>query len=218
MGQRHQGFIKVKDANWENGEKVIGSHTIGYHHQWLYGATAMQQVRNILEFSFKASKYYAFNSDDMQMSNEEKEKLVFNLASTNVKCGYYHNVISLNDEAKEWETSMKPSHQDNNDGQHFIDFTVKGKPKMCFAFPFDKDIYDVNDNVIDTIPAFQVLSAKQYFNLYYSENEVKEATETNNKGDILFFNKALRDIKWIENHTKLMTQSELEILYPNLKD
>ncbi len=215
MGQRHQGFIKVKTADYKNGQKVIGSHTIGFHHQWLYGAVAMAQTRNILEFSFKASRYNAFNSDDNLMSNEEKEKLVCSLASINVKNGYYHNVISLNDEAKEYENSLNPSYQDNNDGQHFIDFTVKGKPKMCFAFPFEKEIWDnEKDEVVGNIPTFKVIGAREYFHTYYSQAEIDKATS---KGDIDFFKKALRDIKWIENHTKLMTQDEFEVLYPHLK-
>jgi len=214
MGQRHQGFIKVKKPSWDKGEKTIGSHTVGFHHQWLYGKTAVQQVRNILEFNFKASQYHAFSSDDNQLGDNEMEQMIFSLAGMNVKYGYHHNVISLNDENSEWENSLKPDCQDNNDGQHFIDFTVKGKPKFCFAFPFNHDIYDDNDKVIETIPMWKPISARDYFALYYSQEEIDKA---NTKQDIAFFKSALRDIKWIENHTKFMNQDELYELYPHLK-
>jgi len=112
---------------------------------------------------------------------------------------------------------MDPENQANNDGQHFIDFTVKGKPKLCFAFPFEKEIYDEkNDEVLETIPAFSVMGARDYFHLYYSQNEIDKVLVGNDKIDIAFFKKALRNIKWVENHTKLMTQDEFNKLYPNL--
>jgi len=210
MGQRHQGFIKVNSEDKD--------FTVAYHHQWLFGAIAMSQTRNILEFDFKASEYYKFGRKN-HFGKNELNKVILSLASTNVKSGYYHNVIDLQTELEDWDNAMHPAYQDNNDGQHFIDFTVKGKPKMCFAFPFEKDIYDTEgNNIIDTIPTFKVMGARDYFALYYSQAEIDKATETNNKSDILFFKKALRDIKWIENHTKLMTQEEFEVLYPNLND
>jgi len=210
MGQRFQMFVKTQNRD--------GEETIAIHHQWLYGATAVQQLRNILEFNFKASVNYKLGSKESYLSSNEVNSIVLNLASTNAKEGYYHNVISLNAEAKEYPDSLNPDYQDNNDGQFFIDFTVKGKPKVGFTYPFSRDTYEDDGEVIQGFDKWQIMGAREYFALYYSQKEIDKATENNNKDDIAFFNKALRNIKWIENHTKLLTQKELFDLYPNLEE
>ena len=210
MGQRFQGFVKT-----QNRDTV---ETIAWHHQWLYGATAVQQLRNILEFNFKARENYKLGSKKSYLDSEDINTIVLGLASTNAKEGYYHNVISLNAEAKEYENSLNPDCQDNNDGQFFIDFTVKGKPKVGFTHPFSRDTDTYDGEVIQGFDKWQIMGAREYFALYYSQKEIDKATESNNKGDIAFFNKALRNIKWIENHTKLLTQEELFTLYPQLKE
>ena len=206
MGQRSQQFCRVK---------VDGKpHTVCVHSQWLFGATFVRQMRNVLEFNFKADDYTKFGVEKNYSfrSNEAIENLIGHLIGTNVKQGYYSSVINLNEEAKEYPDSLKPTYQDNNDGQCFIDFTVKGKPKFCFAFPDDYTVYDdEGEDIIETIPAFKPLSAREYFNLYYTDAEVVKATS---KADVRFFKDALRNIKWIENHTKLFTRDELKALYP----
>jgi len=210
MGQRFQGFIKTQTRQ--------SVETIGFHHQWLYGATAVQQLRNILEFNFKARSGYKLGDSESYLSSSEVDSIVLNLASTNAKEGYYHNVISLNAEAKEYPNSLNPDYQDNNDGQFFIDFTVKGKPKVGFSHPFSREEDTYEGEEIQGFDMWQIMGAREYFGLYYTQKEIDTATENNNKSDIAFFNKALRNIKWIENHTKLLTQKELFTLYPNLEE
>ena len=212
MGQRSQNFIKVKLDDKE--------HTVCTHSQWLFGATFVRQMRNVLEFNFNADGYTKFGVEKNYSfrSEREIENLIGHLIGTNVKYGYYSSVINLNEEAKEYpakgySTYLRPTYQDNNDGQCFIDFTVKGKPKFCFAFPDDHTVYDdKGEDIIEIISAFKPLSAREYFNLYYTDAEVVKATS---KADVRFFKDALRNIKWIENHTKLFTRDELKALYPD---
>ena len=210
MGQRFQGFVKTQTR--------AGTETIGCHHQWLYGATAVQQLRNILEFNFKARENYKLGNKEGYLDSQDVKSIVLNLASTNAKEGYYHNVLDLKSETESWPNSLDPDCQDNNDGQFFIDFTVKGKPKVGFTHPFSRDTYEDDGEEVVGFDKWQIMGAREYFHLYYSQKEIDEATETNNKGDIAFFNKALRNIKWIENHIKLLTQEELFTLYPTLKE
>jgi len=188
----------------------------GAYSQGFIGYILEQQLRNVLEFNFKAEKKYSkLSSKNHFLGTDGLENLIGGLISTNVKEGYYQNVINLNEEGRNSEfDTTNPEYQDCDDGQFFIDFT-NGKPKIGFTHPFDRDIYDINDEVVGTIPQWQIISAKQYLNLYYSESEIADATS---KEDIAFFNKVKRNIRWIENHANLLTQEEFFELYPNLKN
>jgi hypothetical protein len=149
-----------------------GVKTVAIHHQWLYGATAVQQLRNILEYNFNASDTYKLGNKESYLSADDVNSIVLNLASTNAKEGYYHNVISLNAEAQEWKEALNPDDQDNNDGQFFIDFTVKGKPKVCFTHPFSRETYEDEGDVILGFNKWQLMGAREYFGLYYTDKDM----------------------------------------------
>jgi len=211
MGQRQQLFVVTKDRENKRFD-------IGFHNQWCYGKTSIQQFRNIIEFNVNADKYSKLSNNDNLLSENEKLNIVKSLWGVNAKKGYYHNLISLNDELKDWSDALRLDCQDNNDGICIIDFTSDKKPLICYVFPFDNTIYDDKDKVRKVIKAWQPINLSEYLDCYYSKDEIETTLAGDDKDDIKFFKQVLADIKYIERHTKYMTQEHLFKLYPYLNE
>jgi len=221
MGQRHQIFVKSYTT-----ERNLKTFTAAFHHQWLFGGTAIQQLRNMLEYNSNMGKYGQLNGKYTQLSSHENMltpddivKIVDNCFAMNTPLGYHSTMISLNKEAAEYgDNYLRPDYQDNNDGQTFVDFTGD-KIKYCFTFPFDK-----KEDKEDETPAakcWEPLSARDYIKHYYEIQEFADKnsddlneTDTNDK---IFLDKIKANIEWIEENAELMTQEEFFILYPELK-
>jgi hypothetical protein len=221
MGQRHQIFVKSYTT-----ERDLESFTAAFHHQWLYGGTAIQQLRNMLEFNKNVGihgqlngKYTQLSSNENMLTPNDIIKIVDNCFSMNVAVGYHSTMMSLNEEAAKYdENSLRPDYQDNNDGQTFVDFTGD-KIKYCFTFPFDKE----EDEEDETLAAkcWEPLSARDYVKHYYEINEFSDVNiDTLNeteKNDKAFLDNIKANIEWIEENVELMTQEEFFDLYPMLK-
>jgi len=204
MGQRHQIFVKA--YNEERNEETT---TVGFHHQWLYGATAIKQLRHMLSFDKNTNKYHKLSETKSNLlSNKDIQKIVEIAFSTNIEKGYYSTMISLNGSETE-EAYLNPDNQDNNDGQTFVDFTG-GKITYAYVFPFDRE-EDKEDNTT-AITSWKVLSAREYIKEYYD----LEAPENENEEE--YFKTIKQDIEWIENNCELMSQEHFFELYPDLQN
>lgn len=205
MGQRHQIFIKSF-----NGLKEENKTTVGFHHQWLYGATAIRQLRNMLEFNKNTDKYHKLSSPKSNLlTDKDITKIVDVCFSTDIPSGYFYNMIELvNEEGCEYDV-LSPENQDNNDGQTFVDFT-DDTIKYCFTFPFDRD-EDLEEG-LPAIKCWKPLSASDYIKQYYNIEDTEQ-----DEGTMEFYQEIKDNIKWIEDNCELMSQDDFFALYPYLK-
>lgn len=132
MGQRHQIYIRLPQVvSKYSGEVERKELTIGFHHQWLYGATAIQVLDNFLTFYSKAKKdkYSPFVS----VCGEDVIEVCKTVLSYLPRTGKIENLHSLND-PKGWgyDCTDNPKNGDNNDGITIIDLTGP-KPRYSFA-------------------------------------------------------------------------------------
>lgn len=221
MGQRHQIFIKA--YTHDQGEE--STHTAAFHHQWLYGATLVKQVKNLIKFYDNNRKQDSMigrlDKPRNYLYKDSIDNIVKNAFMFNADTGYcYERLHNLNDDLKDFPKGNLPDQQDNNDGQTFIDFTVNGKASIGFAFPHDTYFCpgeDDEENCNKKIDVYKwhVMSLREYFNLYYDLDGI-----LNDKTHQLhsFIKEIHRDITYVERRTKLMSQKHFFNMYPHLKD
>lgn len=206
MGQRHQVFMKSYVSYEDTPEKLSG-----IHHQWLYGATAIRSLRNLLEYEINADKNYKLSSEKMYLDKTKVEDILNFSYSFNPKHGYVSNTTNLNKLVEEngFEKSMHPAYQDNNDGQTFIDFTSGDKPKYCYTFDRDTTMEDNQENEYE-VKMWEPIAAVNYFKFYYD-------IDSKESGDYVdFIEEVLEDIKWIDENADLMTPDDIKNMFPNL--
>jgi len=212
MGQRHQIYAK---SNYGYDTQVNMSC---FHHQWLYGGTAIIQLKNILEFNKNASKYNNFSTGTMN-SPDSTDQLVNNLYCINVQEGYFSTMIDLKRDVTTSDEIhyLHPERQDNNDGQTFIDFTTGDKPNVCFSFPYERDVYASreDDEPSSTVTENTVVTPLKYFSLYY---DIENIQDNQDKEEVEFINEILALITWIEENTTLMTQEDLDNMYADTQN
>src|SRR3990167_6421268 len=121
MGQRHQAYLRLPAVYYnENNSNNHGELTVGIHHQWLYGYSAVWALYRFLKW---------LKQDETNIKYlEYSAKGAFAAAySFDHELGYYHNVHDLTD----GETD-NPLLGDNNNGITLVDFGDKVEPKYCF--------------------------------------------------------------------------------------
>jgi hypothetical protein len=194
MGQRHQIFI-----NTLNGAKVIATDqkkkidtkrkeefgdndttVLAYHHQWLYGFSAVIQALHVLEFNRDANDYNSpFKDSGIRyggiISRDDVDAWVNSVTGLlSVFSHHLHRYVGtgrigierlhyLNKDESEMRENF--DNGDNNDGITIID-TVSGK--YCFMMLYE---YQCEDKGLEP---YRILSAADYVrNFYYPTDPEK---------------------------------------------
>lgn len=125
MGQRHQIYVRLPKKFYNAGNpNNEDAKTIGVHHQWLYGKTAVDMLAQFMVFCGKQdAKYNPFTS---RLS--DVQALLNFLYSGIASVGYFHKVHDLDSECDD------PTCGDNNDGITVIDFEKSDGPFPAYCF------------------------------------------------------------------------------------
>ena len=155
MGQRHQIYIRLPKIFY-NADNINNrdEKTIGFHHQWLYGATAVQVLDNFLAFADKARKQTSFIRN-----HERAEEACKTVLSYLPKAGLVEELHELTGGI----CCENPACGDNNDGITIIDLAGD---VMCYAFG---SIGGTEGK--ESLP-LGLYSAAEYFASYYPDRAI----------------------------------------------
>lgn len=156
MGQRHQIYLRLPAQNYgKDNPNTCGEKTVGIHHQWLYGKTALKLLKNYLTFMSVADKDDGKNSFARKYDAMERLAACYSVIPSE---GYFHRVhTDLEAECDD------PRLGDNNDGITIIDIS-KDEIKYCFM-----SICGIEAENYKKCPKFKPLTAEQYVTFYYPE-------------------------------------------------
>ena len=194
MGQRHQIFVKIanpsKHLRLEPKEKKELEKEFGtgefailtYHHQWLYGRSALHTAMALLSFGSQFTKEVKtgtkawdgydcpFGVKGMGQNFGTKDKVVSAIqfilnfrpkATTALEAGmgsaWY---IGKEDEGINFDYTLG----DNNDGITIIDLVEN---KYCFMNIYEQDLEDQYN--VRRLPMLKPVAAKDYVACYYGE-------------------------------------------------
>jgi len=204
MGQRHQVYLRLPEVYYNprnpNNKPVT---TIGIHHQWLYGQTALIMLKNFMTFweNTKDDKYSPF----VKWRSSDVQGILNGIYSIDYVRGYYHSVHQL-----EAGCCLDPRLGDNNDGITIIDVTGEN-PEYCFMAICGLE-GDKSCAVKDLIP----LSAHQYVSAYYP-HYLTETTATNFREEVVdlkeFHLETKGLIKTLANY-KVLTPKQVQDIFP----
>lgn len=122
MGQRHQIYVRLPKIDYGNGNpNNLPERTIGIHHQWLYGYTAVRLLRNYFTYWTKEHITHRHTTD-----GSSALELLSAVYSVDPDRAYFHGVHKLDQ-----EEINNPRRAGNNNGITVIDFTG-ARPKYCF--------------------------------------------------------------------------------------
>ena len=193
MGQRHQIFLKVKnplkmERNYLSKEekskakKIFGGgkHTIiAVHHGWLYGRSAVFNIKHILDITENMNDYTNPFADDYSFNKLDdyiKDVMMLLQVQTNPlhpRGTGIERMIFLNDECldengkygNECDIRLNFTYGDNNDGISIIDTIER---KYCLVNIYRQDI---GDNSSSGLPSMLPSSAEDYVHCYYPNQE-----------------------------------------------
>ncbi len=128
MGQRHQIYVRLPKVEYPNETNPNNApeKTIGIHHQWLYGQTAVKLLAQFMTF-YKANRENGYQGKGVFDSRWGDDITALQAVySITPETGYFHQTHVLGD-----VECGNPFMGDNNDGITVID--VAGRvPSYCF--------------------------------------------------------------------------------------
>jgi hypothetical protein len=172
MGQRHQVYLRTKPRFYNKGNvNNKNAQTLGIHHQWLYGHTAIRLLHNFLNFASIDLSNKSYSSLD---DPEKALEILKHAYSFDPAIAYHHSVHDITG-----ETTDDPRNGDNNNGITVIDFE-DGKLKYCFLSVGHLECMHetVHDPYYDedsegktlTYKNFEPIDVKQWMNLHYGKD------------------------------------------------
>jgi len=224
VGQRHQ--IYVKFPGYDQKENAVA----GFHHQWLYGMTAVESLARVVKFyinSRKDDKEYGPLSCNTGYGLKRQAEVIRALYSVDVETGYWHFVHNLLDEQKDYAEREKdyeppsevkdPRNGDNNDGITIIDLS-NGDFRYCFM-----NIDHLEGEARSHKAKFKPMTAEEYLLCYYPKflqkqgNKIYEDgkdTRKRDKVDQETFDRVTGFLALIEKKAKLLTLAECKKIFP----
>ena len=203
MGQRHQIYVVKKNGgffledkksnNYKNHVSKYGSKPtiiFPYHHQWLYGQTALMNCLNLFRMGQKIN-YPRFDENGFKF--EELTDIYKNIQSLTLREG------KINFETLLFEGDDNPQSRfhfdlgDNNDG---ITIVFPEEKKYCFMF-----INTPIDGQLDRVP-YVPMNAEQYLKCYYPEEYNTDPT-------------LIRTVKSFNKYS-VMTAKEIKSYFPRM--
>lgn len=159
MGQRHQIYIRLPEIYYnENNRNNREAKTIGFHHQWLYGGTALQLLDNFLSIYDRhvQEPYACLGQNGL---HEDAEKFAEHIFSVLPKSGSYERVSNIS----HTRSVLNPHLGDNNDGITIIDLEEPRKPRYAFAsLGYTEGRESLSEGLYN---------ARDYLRSYYPEDE-----------------------------------------------
>ena len=204
MGQRHQIYVRMpkKFYNKDNPNNRL-SKTVGIHHQWLYGITALKLLRNFLTFAQND-----LPEQHSHLKNYGSVDILKSAYSMIPKEGYYYNPSFLENECED------PRNGDNNDGITVIDIE-DGNIAYCFlSLDSLETIQDKFKNNRNGYVDFYPISAERWFdmtiaNLEWQKFKLKASVKENQELD---------DLRSFFKDIPCITTERLIEIFPNMKD
>lgn len=208
MGQRHQIYVKMPSK--------LG--IAGFHHQWLYGITAVESLSRVLKFWQNQGEYGALKQDTAYGLKRQSE-VIRSIYSTDIETGYWHFVHNLQENDETPSEVKDPRNGDNNDGITIIDIS-NGDFRYCFM-----NICHL-EGEIRSIPKLKPLTAREYLLAYYPKffdkkgSRLAQGQSTKEREDIdaETFDRVLMRLLAIEENAKLLTLKECKALFPAMYD
>lgn len=213
MGQRHQIYLRLPGKFYfEGNPNNRPAITVGIHHQWLYGQTAIKQLERALIF-FRARKADDFGDF---FNPAEAAQALAAVYSCIPEEGYFHRLHILRDGPDDslssiggkagWDSCCEaPEEGDNNDGITVIDFegpTVK----YCFA-----SLHHLEGK--KSYPGGSILSALSYLLAYYPNFFSDSGEDVAPKDMQLDFAEKIAVTKQFD----LLTATDLHRIFPKSK-
>lgn len=198
MGQRHQIYIRVNTETWKDRKPTINQVTLGFHHQWLYGLTALQVLDNFLEACKNSvaqdNKYGTFSyNGDLDAKKEAFKTILSYLPRT----GTVERLHDISDE----HCVKDPAYGDNNDGITVIDLVDPANPKYCFySIGCTEGEYSLDEGIYN---------AEQYLESYWSKDKWNELSGRDGPLDL---NTVAR-----LNVTPMLDMARLYEIFPEMK-
>lgn len=217
MGQRHQIYLRLPAKYYNEGNvNNRDAQTVGLHHQWLYGKTALESLSRALTF-FKERLSDKFYKEDPFFNPAVAAKALQCLYSVNPATGYFHNthILRESNDDEGWSSGGKegwhpecqaPENGDNNDGITVID--ISGD-KIRYAFVSIGHIEGEGKQPAVGKP----LTAKEYFDHYYP---AKTRNEKSDLDDLKWFAEGDALAEFIDSF-ELLTTAELKKIFPKSK-
>ena len=192
MGQRHQIFIKVNnplkskrvyanDTDKKLARKMFGSgkHTIlAIHHQWMYGRSAVFNIKHILNLTETMNEYTNPFADDYSFDSLDeyiKHVMMLLQVQTNplhprgvgIERMHFLNSDCIEDGKYDsrWDMRLNFTMGDNNDGISIID-TIERKYCLMNISSYDAEYTDVH-----RLQSMLPYDANDYVHCYYPNSE-----------------------------------------------
>lgn len=215
MGQRHQIYLRLPEIFYFKGNpNNQPERTIGIHHQWLYGRTALRLLNQFLTYSQKTAEIElkSWQSDAMGPLTAAY--------SFHAATGYSQGVCALED-----GECSDPMLGANNNGITIIDLCGP-VPRYCFLSLHHLECLDIPQESKEPGQGFyenlQPIDAETWLTLHYSQwkdgkcrsykNNAWEFTEAPEvKKDCEELIAALADLK-----AELLTTKRIKEIFPKL--
>lgn len=214
MGQRHQIYVRIPAIAYKQADNPNNrpEKTIGIHHQWLYGRTALKLLKNFLTWidaHEDPENGHVFGDNPRYWTHHEAQLVLNACYSVNVSEGYYHNVHTLGAECED------PTRGDNNDGITIIDLT-QGKPKYCFMSIGHLDgegWYSGGEGS----PNFTPFTAEDYVTYYYPNWKQGKVKGRNGLEDAPEVKKEIQKMLRFFKDYELLTKKEVQDIFPKMR-
>lgn len=226
MGQRHQIYVRfpIKDKN----------NIAGYHHQWLYGYSAISALSRVVQFWVNSEDKTIPKDSSFRLSGPlrtdvcyglpRQSKVIDSLYSIDIEEGYWANICNFIQDYTDLKPGeipsevLDPRNGDNNDGITIIDCFDPEVIKYCFMSVGHLE------GEINPKKTLVPMSAREYLLCYYPEfMDKKGGWKDHNdktKGRQVFdpkdFDTYLSRLLLIEEKATLLTLAECKKLFPKM--
>lgn len=208
MGQRHQIYIRLPKKFYNKGNvNNYPETTIGIHNQWLYGYTAIRQLKNLLSWAQNSLK-----SEHSPLKTDISESLDVTAAiySVDIESGYYSGIVKLDYDRQKENFSDEvddPCKASNNNGITIVDFTQK-KPQYCFLSIGHLETID--DTKEEAYVNFFPIDALEWLELHYGTPWYNNPKLPSNKDNIK------ETLKFLNTFSVISSERLIKI-FPKLK-
>ena len=230
MGQRHQIYVKLPGYG-EKGKAKPGDGIAGFHHQWLYGMSAVNSLARVLKFYINSTdedsdRQYGPLHANTGYGLKRHSEVIRALYSVDIEDGYWHFVHNLLEEQDDYADRDKgykppsevldPRNGDNNDGITIIDLS-HGDFRYCFM-----NIDHLEGEARSHKDKFKPMTAAEYLLVYYPKFMQKQGNKIHGQKDSKkrqtidqkTFDTMIKTLALIDGHAKLLTLAECKDLFP----
>ena len=209
MGERHQIYVKLPAKHYNDLATSTGvksnpnnrpARTIGIHHQWLYGKTAILHLAQFVKFYKAGDEYSPFKGS---IDDKTPVEVLNTIYSFYAEEGYWHRTCTLEDGECD-----DPMRGDNNCGITIVDLEEVGSFKYCFMSLDGLEVAEYEP------PTFTPLTAKQYLDAYYPKLLSDGIFDERHDPDPETQMAMNRFISFIDANTIVLTSKRIREIFP----